>query len=131
MTAIVITPSVDPGWVRPVASLRARGIGSVAITIDAAAADALARRARSRAGEAVEPPDPASVEHQAQRARALRHALAEFELRVHRDRTGPVDRRGPGMTPSVRSRLGGSPTEGWISLALVALMAVVGGLVAR
>jgi uncharacterized protein (DUF58 family) len=83
MTAIVITASLDPGWVRPIAALRTRGIGSVVLTVDAAAADEVARTERRRLGEPVEEPSPAVTEQRAQRARALRHALAEYELRVH------------------------------------------------
>jgi uncharacterized protein (DUF58 family) len=83
MTAIVISPSLDPGWVRPIAALRSRGIGSVVVTLDAAAADRLDRAERARQGERVVPLDAASEEQRAQRARALRHALAEYELRVH------------------------------------------------
>ena len=83
MTAIVITPSTDAAWVRPIAALRSRGIGSVVVTLDAVAADQLDRAERSRAGEPVGDPDPAIVEQRAQRARALRHALAEYELNVH------------------------------------------------
>jgi uncharacterized protein (DUF58 family) len=83
MTAIVITASTDPAWVRPIAALRARGIGSVVVTLDAAAADQLDRSERARAGEAVAPPDPAVADQRAKKARALRHALAEYELSVH------------------------------------------------
>ena len=83
MTAIVITPSTDPAWVRPIAALRTRGIGTVVVTLDAPAADALDRAHRARLGEAVVEPDQRVVEQRAQRARALRHALAEFELKVH------------------------------------------------
>jgi uncharacterized protein (DUF58 family) len=83
MTAIVISPSLDPGWVRPLAALRARGIGSVVVTVDAAAAQAIERTDRERAGERVSPVDPATEEQHAQRSRALRHAFAEYELRVH------------------------------------------------
>jgi uncharacterized protein (DUF58 family) len=83
MTAIVITPSTDPAWVRPIAALRSRGIGSVVVTLDAAAADALDRAQRARSGEAVIEPDRQTVEQRAQRARAVRHALAEYELKVH------------------------------------------------
>ena len=83
MTAIVITSSTDRGWVRPIAALRTRGIGSVVVTIDAAAADTALRLERRRLGEPVIEPDAATIEQLAQRARALRHALAEYELRVH------------------------------------------------
>ena len=34
MTAVVITASLDPSWVRPLASLRARGVACVVITLD-------------------------------------------------------------------------------------------------
>jgi uncharacterized protein (DUF58 family) len=83
MTAIVISPSLDPGWVRPIAALRTRGIGSVVVTLDAAAADRMDRAERARQGERVAPLDPATEEQRAKRSRALRHALAEYELRVH------------------------------------------------
>ncbi len=83
MTAIVITSSTDRGWVRPLAALRTRGIGSVVVTVDAAAADDALRLERRRLGEPVTDPDAAAIEQLAQRARALRHALAEYELRVH------------------------------------------------
>src|ERR671927_793540 len=42
MTAIVITSSLDTSWVRPLATLRSRGVGSVAVTLDAAAYDRFA-----------------------------------------------------------------------------------------
>jgi uncharacterized protein (DUF58 family) len=83
MTAIIITPSLDPAWVRPIAALRTRGIGSVVVTVDAAAAERIEWSERERTGERVHPRDPAADEQRAQRARALRHALAEYELRVH------------------------------------------------
>jgi uncharacterized protein (DUF58 family) len=83
MTAVVITPSTDTAWVRPIAALRSKGIGSVVVTLDAPASDRLDRAERARLGERVVEPDAAAVDLQAQRARALRHALAEYELRVH------------------------------------------------
>jgi uncharacterized protein (DUF58 family) len=83
MTAILITASTDATWIRPVAALRSRGIGTVVVTLDAAAFDRVARAERERAGETVPPLDPAVEEQRAQRTRALKHALAEYELRVH------------------------------------------------
>ena len=83
MTAVVITPSTDTAWVRPIAALRSKGIGSVVVTLDAAASDRYDRAERARLGERVVEPDAAAVDLQAQHARALRHALAEYELRVH------------------------------------------------
>jgi uncharacterized protein (DUF58 family) len=83
MTVIVITPSTDPAWIRPIAALRARGIGSVVVALDAAEADELDRAERARAGESVTQTDEATAQQRAQRARALRHALSEYELHVH------------------------------------------------
>jgi uncharacterized protein (DUF58 family) len=83
MTAIVITASLDQAWVRPIAALRTRGIGSVVVTIDGAASAAIERADRKRHGEHVAAPDPAIEELRAKRSRALRHTLAEYELRVH------------------------------------------------
>ncbi len=66
MTAIVITASQDPSFVRPLAALRARGIGAVVISLDA---------------PAYEPaPDEAAADAARKRARALRHTLAEYQI---------------------------------------------------
>jgi uncharacterized protein (DUF58 family) len=82
MTAVVITASTDPTWIRPIASLRGRGIATVVVTVDAAAFDRVDRAARERAGEVLSKVDPLGEEQRAQRARALRHTLAEYEIRV-------------------------------------------------
>jgi uncharacterized protein (DUF58 family) len=66
MTAVVITASVDPGWVKALAALRARGVGCVVVTLDPGAFEPPASRTES--------------ELAARRARVLRHALAEYEL---------------------------------------------------
>jgi uncharacterized protein (DUF58 family) len=66
MTAVVITSSSDPSFVRPLATLRGRGIGSVVVLLD--------RPAFRR------DPDPEEADRERQRMRAVRHALAEFEL---------------------------------------------------
>ncbi|HEY3522570.1 MAG TPA: hypothetical protein VGK63_02610, partial [Candidatus Limnocylindrales bacterium] len=76
MTAVVITSSIAPDWVRPLATLRARGVACVVIWLDAAAFEDRAAAARN------EQPDPATAQLAAQRARALRHALAEYDLPV-------------------------------------------------
>jgi len=83
MTAILVTPSTDATWIRPIASLRQRGIATVVVALDAPAFDRVARTERERAGETMSPIDPAVDEQRAQRARALRHALAEYEIKVH------------------------------------------------
>jgi uncharacterized protein (DUF58 family) len=87
MTAIVITSSLDTSWVRPLATLRSRGVASVAVTLDAAAYDRVAEAHDWRdAGLASGQPDAEAaeaVEARAKRVRALRHALAEYELRSY------------------------------------------------
>ncbi len=71
MTAVVITPTLDPSFVRPLGILRSRGIGVVVVLLEAAAFDAPA---------AGGPADDEAGEELRQRGRALRHALAEYEL---------------------------------------------------
>ncbi len=78
MTAIVITASQDAAWVRPLAVLRARGVACVVVTLDAAA---YARAATP--ADAVPPPPPDDGSPEATRARALRHALAEYQMRTY------------------------------------------------
>jgi uncharacterized protein (DUF58 family) len=80
MTAVVITPSVDPSWVRPLASLRTRGVACVVVTFDTAAYDQAARTAAATVSGDYVVLDPVEAEAAAKRARALRHALAEYEL---------------------------------------------------
>jgi hypothetical protein len=64
MTAVLITPSLDRSWVRPLASLRGRGIATVVVTV--------------RAAGASEPGSDAAMAN-----RALGHALAEYELATY------------------------------------------------
>jgi uncharacterized protein (DUF58 family) len=88
MTAVVITASSDPAWVRPLAALRTRGVACVVVALDGPAfvqAEFEARAATT--GEPVVV-DPAAAETAAKRARALRHALAEYELRSFTIRPG-------------------------------------------
>jgi uncharacterized protein (DUF58 family) len=80
MTAVIITPSLDPSWVRPLASLRTRGVACVVLTLDAAAYDRAAHPIPTFTVEGGPPPPPAMDEETAKRARALRHAIAEYEL---------------------------------------------------
>jgi uncharacterized protein (DUF58 family) len=83
MTAVVVTPSLDRSWVKPLATLRSRGVACVVVSIDV---DAYARFARDqelrRTGQPAAPRDPADDEH-GQARRALRHALTEFDVAVH------------------------------------------------
>lgn len=83
MTAVIITASLDPSWVRPLASLRARGVSCVVVAVDATAyARAAAAVAAGRTGAPPET-DPVADELTAKRQRSLRHALAEYELKVY------------------------------------------------
>ncbi|HEY8198735.1 MAG TPA: DUF58 domain-containing protein [Candidatus Limnocylindrales bacterium] len=75
MTAVVITPSVDRAWVRPLGTLRGRGISAVVCLLDRAAYDAYGRRATGREAAA-----PDVLEEQERAARAMRHALAEHDV---------------------------------------------------
>lgn len=74
MTVVVITPSQARDWVRPLASLRGRGVGSVVVSLDARSFIETARRRAGLAG------DQDNGRDVAEEARALRHSLAEYEL---------------------------------------------------
>ena len=82
MTAVVITASLDPSWVRPLAALRARGVSCVVVTLDAAAYASPAAAGGAAPDTGSTTGDPAAVDAAAKRARALRHALAEYELKT-------------------------------------------------
>ena len=89
MTAVVVTASLDRGWVKPLAALKSRGVACVVITMDAPAferrgQEEAARRSGAAAHEAALP-QPTDT---AQQWRALRHALAEFDIGVYR--VGPT-----------------------------------------
>jgi len=87
MTAVVVTPSVDRGWVRPLAALRGRGVACVAVVLDA---ESYARAAidvpTGRPAGGLQPaaaPTAAPHSPEVEKAmRALRLALAEYELRA-------------------------------------------------
>lgn len=100
MTAIVITASLERDWVKPLASLRSRGIACVAITLDVpefeAHERALVAQHAHGAGEgrptdgSLAPAEPIEDGPSALAYRALRHALAEFDISVYR--VGPTSR---------------------------------------
>lgn len=73
MTAVVVTPSLDPSWVGPLAGLRARGVGALACLIDPIAHDAQARALRLDA-----PDDTEGL--RVRDVRAIRHTLAEHDI---------------------------------------------------
>jgi hypothetical protein len=80
MTAVVVTASLDPSWIRPLASLRARGVGCVVVLADAGAYARHEADAKAEATGTPVPSDPVADEAAAKRRRALQHALAEYEL---------------------------------------------------
>ena len=75
MTAVVVTPSLDRGWVSPLASLRRRGIGCAVCIVDPISHDV-----RSRILDGAPPMDPDERTALDAELLALRHALAEHEL---------------------------------------------------
>ena len=85
MTAVVITPSVDRSWIRPLAALRPRGVASVVLWLDALT---FAQAAAGAVIDATELSPAALGAPDAQQARALRHALAEYDIRTHTLKAG-------------------------------------------
>ncbi len=81
MTAVIITASLEPAWVRPLAALRARGVACVVVSLDAAAYDRAAAVASADGHGGSPPVDGPVSDAETKRARALRHALAEYELK--------------------------------------------------
>lgn len=75
MTALVITPSHEREWVRPLTSLRRRGIGVVVCIVDPVSHEARSRQALSMP----EMPED-EREMRAREIRAVRYAIAEHEL---------------------------------------------------
>ncbi|CAN5810949.1 DUF58 domain-containing protein [soil metagenome] len=78
MTAIAITPSVNRDWVRPLSTLRSRGVTSVVVLPDAVAFAEHARKF-SDAG-----PDETQLQAYRVGSRALQHALAEHDIVANR-----------------------------------------------
>jgi uncharacterized protein (DUF58 family) len=84
MTAVVITPSLERDWVKPLAALRSRGVGCVVVSFDVADFERFAKDEELRLhGLPPEPIDPVAEAARTQRVRALRHALSEFDVEVH------------------------------------------------
>jgi uncharacterized protein (DUF58 family) len=84
MTAVVITPSLDRTWVKPLSTLRSRGVACVVVSFDVGAYDRWTRDEElRRRGLPAEPQDTPAEAARQQQARALRHALAEFDIELH------------------------------------------------
>ncbi len=83
MTAVVVTASLDRSWVKPLVTLRSRGVACVVVSIDVDAYASFARdQELRRAGRPAAPREPGDGE-QGQARRALRHALTEFDVAAH------------------------------------------------
>jgi uncharacterized protein (DUF58 family) len=80
MSAIVITPSTEPGWVRPLATLRPRGIGCQVVWLDP---PTYARRHAELAETTGDPAVVAALESLETAARNARHQVAEFDLKAY------------------------------------------------
>jgi hypothetical protein len=75
--------------VKPLSTLRARGAACVAVTFDRAAFALAGRNAeQKRRGLPPEEPDADEEQESAQQLRALGHALAEFDVKLHVVRPG-------------------------------------------
>jgi uncharacterized protein (DUF58 family) len=96
MTAVVITASLDRRWVKPLATLKSRGVACVVISMDSPAFERrVQEEERRKAGFlAVDEdiPEPSST---AQQWRAIRHALAEFDIAVYQ--VGPTQPLGEAL----------------------------------
>jgi uncharacterized protein (DUF58 family) len=81
MTAVLITASPDRSWVKPLASLRARGVACVVVSLDVAAFEQQALEDETPYWARPAPPLPADhLDRRTQERRALRYALAEFDI---------------------------------------------------
>jgi uncharacterized protein (DUF58 family) len=80
MSAIVITASTEPAWVRPLATLRPRGIGCQVIWLDPAV---FARHAAELDGSIDDPTVLSGLAERETASRNTRHHVAEFDIRVH------------------------------------------------
>ena len=83
MTAVILTASLAADWVRPLAKLRVRGVGTLLVLPEAAAFDGLERRNKGLPELA-----PAEREAREREQRALLHTLAEHDLTAARLRPG-------------------------------------------
>lgn len=75
MTAVIVTPSLERTWIRPLTGLRTRGVGCVVCHLDAPAYDGRRRRETGAAPLASD-----ALEEQNRARRAVHHALAEHDI---------------------------------------------------
>jgi hypothetical protein len=80
MTAVVITPSRERVWIRTLTTLRGRGVTAAVVLLDGPSYQAAGRR-HPKSGDR---DDDLAVREQ----RALRFALAEYDLKSYEVRAG-------------------------------------------
>jgi hypothetical protein len=81
---VIVTPSLERAWVKPLSTLRARGVACVVVSFDVGAYERFATdEDLRRRGLPAATPDPQLVAKRAQDERALRHALSEFGVSLH------------------------------------------------
>lgn len=83
MVGLVVTPSLDRAWVRPVATLRAAGVTPIACVVDP-----VAHLSATLAATGQPALDPSQREPLQQELRALLHALAEHDVWAYLIRPG-------------------------------------------
>jgi uncharacterized protein (DUF58 family) len=81
MVVMVVTPSLDGAWVRPLSAMRGRGVAPVACLIDPLAH--LAHPTRGSSGGDQEALPAAAREPLERAMRAQLHSLAEHDVRAH------------------------------------------------
>jgi uncharacterized protein (DUF58 family) len=95
MSAVVITASLDRAWVKPLATLRSRGVACVVVTMDMPQFERQVIEESRRAGGFLATDAPAAAPATEPQWRALRHALAEFDIPVYR--VGPTEALGQAL----------------------------------
>jgi uncharacterized protein (DUF58 family) len=80
MSAVIVTPAAETAWVRPLATLRPRGIGAQVVFLDP---HGFLRHEVVAAGRSIDAPNiAAELTSLDQGSRGVHHALAEFDVRT-------------------------------------------------
>jgi len=80
MSAIIVTPAAEPAWVRPLASLRPRGIGTQVLYLEPSA---FVRHGLPAASSPDGPGAALEIGVLEQSSRGVRHALGEFDVKTY------------------------------------------------
>jgi uncharacterized protein (DUF58 family) len=95
MSAVVITASLDRAWVKPLATLRSRGVACVVVTMDMPQFERQVLEESRRAAGFLATDAPTAAPASEPQWRALRHALAEFDIPVYQ--VGPTEALGQAL----------------------------------